>query len=151
MTALVDDCLACDILAGRVTLPGGVLFEDAYWWVDHRASPVLLPGFLIVKPRRHVEHLADLTDAEGAGLGPVLRLASRALTRAVAPAKVYAASFGERVRHLHCFVLPRTPDMPAHGLDVLNALFRERRWACSDAEAVAVAERIRAELREAVV
>jgi diadenosine tetraphosphate (Ap4A) HIT family hydrolase len=93
-----------------------------------------------------VEHQADLTDAEAAALGPVLRLASQALIRAVAPAKVYAASFGKLVRHLHFFVLPRTPDMPAHGLDVLNALVRERRWACSDAEAVAIAERIRAEL-----
>ena len=145
-TMLVAGCLACDILAGRITPPGGVIYEDPYWRIDHQASPVLLRGFLIVKPRRHVEHLAELTAAEAAALGPVLRLAAQALTAAVAPAKVYAASFGELVTHLHFYVLPRTAEMPAHGLDVLNALFRERRWACSDAEAAAVAERVRAAL-----
>ena len=57
-------CLACDANAGRLKAPGGVIYEDDLWRVEHALSPALLRGWLIVKPRRHVEHLAELTRDE---------------------------------------------------------------------------------------
>ncbi len=140
---LVDGCLACDVLAGKVTPPGGVIYDDQYWRVDHSTSPVVLPGFLIIKPRRHVEHIALLTAEEMAAFGPLLRNTSRALAHVLHPVKIYAASFGESVAHVHWYVLPRMPDMPASGIEVLQRLFSEKPWAASDEEAAAIAEQVR--------
>ena len=54
------------------------------------------------------------TPAEAAALGPVLRAAvRRAVERVVRPERVYVASYGERVRHVHFFLLPRTTSLPA--------------------------------------
>ena len=145
---LVDGCLACDVLSGKVTPPGGVIYEGQYWRVDHSTSPVVLPGFLIIKPRRHVEHIALLTAEEMADFGPLLRNTCRALAHVLHPAKIYATSFGESVSHIHFYVLPRMPDMPASGIEVLNRLFSEKPWAGSDEEAAAVADQVRPILAE---
>ena len=56
-------CLACDVLTGRIEPPGGTIYENEGWVVDHSISPVALKGWLIVKPRRHVENFSELTDA----------------------------------------------------------------------------------------
>ena len=62
---LVPGCMSCDILAGRRTEPGGVIYENAYWHVGSVTSPVVWRGFLIVKLKRHCEHLAGLTPQWG--------------------------------------------------------------------------------------
>ena len=145
---LVDGCLACDVLAGKVTPPGGVIYDDQYWRVDHSTSPVVLPGFLIIKPRRHVEHIALLTAEEMAAFGPLLRNTSRALAHVLHPAKIYATSFGESVAHVHWYMLPRMPDMPPNGIEVLSRLFSEMPWVGSDEDAAAIAGQVRPILTE---
>ncbi len=59
-------CLACDTIAGKISPPGGVIYQNEHWLVDHAVSPAPLRGFLIVKSKRHVEDIADLTLAEAA-------------------------------------------------------------------------------------
>jgi diadenosine tetraphosphate (Ap4A) HIT family hydrolase len=108
-----EGCSMCAEVAGTVAVPGGVVFRNEWWEVAHHTGPWTDPGELIVKVRRHVESLAALTPAEAAALGPVLRAAVTAIERVVRPERVYAASFGERVRHLHFFLLPRTAELPA--------------------------------------
>jgi diadenosine tetraphosphate (Ap4A) HIT family hydrolase len=112
-------------VAGQIATPGGVIFDDGLWSVTHHRSPYTDPGELIVKCRRHCESLAELTAAEAAALGPVLRSAVRVVERIVAPERVYAASYGERVRHVHFFVLPRTAALPSG--HVLSDLYRRGR------------------------
>ena len=58
---LIDKCLACSTLTGKLQAPGGVIYQDNYWVVEHSLSPVLLRGYLIIKLKRHCEHLAELT------------------------------------------------------------------------------------------
>ena len=100
-------------MAGRITAPGGPIYDDGLWLVSHHTGPHTDPGELIVKLRRHCESLADLTPAEAAALGPVLRAAVAAIERVVRPERTYVASYGERVRHVHFFLLPRTRSLPA--------------------------------------
>lgn len=138
----VVGCMACDVLAGRLAAPGGVIYEDAHWMLDHSVSPVLLNGFLILKPKRHVEHIGELTSEEAAAFGPLLRAACAALQAVTGAEKVYATSFGEAVRHIHFYLLPRLAGMPASATDVLQRLFRGD-WACDDAAAITTAERVR--------
>lgn len=106
-------CTICDEVEGRLTAPGGPIYDDGLWLVSHHTGQYTDPGELIVKLRRHVESLAELSAVEAVALGPVLRAAVGAVARVVRPERVYVASFGERVRHIHFYVLPRTAALPA--------------------------------------
>lgn len=107
-------CPICAELTGATEPPpGGTIFDDGRWVVTHHPKPYADPGELIVKSRRHCESLGELTPDEAAALGPVLRAAVHAIETVVRPERVYAACFGERVRHVHFYLLPRTRAMPA--------------------------------------
>jgi diadenosine tetraphosphate (Ap4A) HIT family hydrolase len=120
-----ESCSLCAELAGRIPAPGGVVFRNEWWEVAHHTGPWTDPGELIVKTRRHVESLAELTPGEAAALGPILRAAVAAVERVVRPERVYVASYGERVRHVHFFLLPRTAALPAG--HVVSDLYRRGR------------------------
>jgi diadenosine tetraphosphate (Ap4A) HIT family hydrolase len=118
-------CSICDQVAGRVAAPGGPVYDDGFWLVSHHTGPHTDPGELIVKLRRHCESLSELTPAEAAALGPVLRASVAAIERVVRPERTYVASYGERVRHVHFFLLPRTRSLPAG--HVTSDLYRKAR------------------------
>jgi diadenosine tetraphosphate (Ap4A) HIT family hydrolase len=122
-----NSCRLCAEVAGRSPAPGGVVYENPAWIVAHHPGPYTDPGELIVKARRHCESLAELTPEEAETLGPVLRAAVAAIERVVRPERVYVASYGERVRHVHFFLLPRTRSLPAG--HVVSDLFRRGRSA----------------------
>jgi diadenosine tetraphosphate (Ap4A) HIT family hydrolase len=126
-----ERCSACAEVAGRTATPGGVVFEDDWWIVAHHPGAWTDPGELIVKARRHCESLSELAPAEAASLGPILRAAVAAVERVVRPERVYVACWGERVRHVHFFLLPRTRSLP--GGHVASDVYRRgrsllRRW-----------------------
>lgn len=142
--------MACDVLEGRLEAPGGTILRQDGWVVDHSLSPCVLRGWLILKPERHVEHIADLTAGESASLGPLIQKASHAMRSALKCERVYVMSMGEVVRHVHIYLVPRYADMPQHGLRVLTKMFSEERpWACTDEEAQQAAEAVRRELAAA--
>ena len=118
-------CSICEQVAGRVTAPGGPIYDDGLWLVSHHTGPETDPGELIVQARRHCESLGELTAAEAAALGPVLRAAVGAIERVVRPERTYVATYGERVRHVHFFLLPRTRALPAG--HVVSDLYRKAR------------------------
>ena len=118
-------CDICDVVAGRVTPPGGPIYDDGLWLVTHHTGPFTDPGELIVQVRRHCESLSALTAAEAATLGSVLRASVTAIERVVRPERTYVATYGERVRHVHFFLLPRTRQLPAG--HVVSDLYRKMR------------------------
>jgi diadenosine tetraphosphate (Ap4A) HIT family hydrolase len=118
-------CNACAEIGGTITAPGGVIFDDGLWRVSHHTGAYTDPGELIVKTRRHCESLEELSPAEAAALGPILRAAVGAIQRVIKPERVYAVSFNERVRHVHFLLLPRTTGMPRG--HVISDLYRRAR------------------------
>lgn len=141
-------CLACDATQGRLQPPGGAILEDEDWLLEHSLSPVLLRGWLILKPRRHVEHIADLTPGECAKLGGLLARASAAMKAALGAERVYVCSFGESVNHVHFYLVPRYAGMPMNGVAVINSMFSASSpWATTDEEAAAAASKVRAEMK----
>jgi diadenosine tetraphosphate (Ap4A) HIT family hydrolase len=142
-----QNCLSCDVVAGRRETPGGVIFESELWHLSHQISPVQLAGFLILQPKRHVEQVGDLTAEEAATLGPLLSAASQALNRHLEARKVYVCSFGSVLLHVHFYLVPVRPAMPSDltGSKLLDEVFTGR-WACDDAEAADAAARVRVEL-----
>ncbi len=148
-------CISCDILAGKRTNPGGVIYENDFWHVDSVGEPVVWRGFLIIKLKHHCEHLADLSAAEAAALGPAIRLTCSGLTQVLQPARVYVCSFGDGVRHIHFWVLPRPPEMRPgmhrvmRQLDLRLALTRHlgvKRWIIASQEVAELAEQIRRQI-----
>lgn len=139
---LHDDCLACDVLSGKVEAPGGVIFEATHWVVDRQVSPASLRGFLIVKPKRHCEHIGELDSSEASELGDVLKKTCHAVQQGLLAEKVYVLSFGEAVKHIHFYVIPRYAGMPESGRLVMDGL-REGKWQCIDEEASTAAEAVR--------
>jgi diadenosine tetraphosphate (Ap4A) HIT family hydrolase len=145
-----NPCPICEHVTGRITAPGGTIHDDGHWLVSHHTGPHTDPGELIVQLRRHCESLAELTPAEAAALGPVLRDAVGAIEHVIRPERTYVASYGERVRHVHFFLLPRTRALPAG--HVISDLYRKLRMALrrarlarnpSAAERAGAAERMR--------
>jgi diadenosine tetraphosphate (Ap4A) HIT family hydrolase len=147
-----DECPVCAELAGRTPAPGGPVYRNAWWEVAHHTGPWTDPGELIVKARRHVDSMSGLTAEEAASLGPVLRAAVAAVERVVRPERVYVASYNERVRHVHFFLLPRTSSLPAG--HVFSDVYRRarsqlRKWKLvrnpTTADRASAAERLRSD------
>ena len=133
-------CVFCEILAGR--LPAHVVLDDevALAFLDVRP---LFPGHTLLVPRDHHETLTDLpTDL----LEPYFARAQR-LSQAMEDGLGSIGSFvainnrvSQSVLHLHTHVVPRTPK------DGLRGFFWPRGRYADDADAAAVAERLRAAL-----
>jgi len=146
-------CLPCEVRDGAIQPPGGIIYDDGLWIVDHclgkdPSAPIPLKGFLIVTPTRHVEHLHELTDEEARGLHPLLHDLTKVLWNTVHPEKIYVCSFGEEVRHVHFYVIPRYSGMPTSAFDVLVGMFRERKWTCSREDATDVALKVKSTLED---
>lgn len=144
----VEGCLACDLAAGRVPLPGGRIHSTEHWIVEHCVGP-LPPGTLIVKPQRHVTCVADLSDDEVAELGPLLRRASAVARELVGADQVYNCLWshaGGRPVHIHYVVQPVTREdierLGAYGPSLQVALF-ERGDVPAVTEVEQLAERAR--------
>ena len=144
-------CMACRLVAGTDPLPGGTIHRTGQWVVEHCVGPLGL-GTLVVKPLRHVLHVADLTPDESAGLGPLLRRVSAAVTAVMRPQQVYVCLWshaGAVPGHIHFVVQPALKDdierYGVHGPALQTAMFDA--GFVPDVEAVAeVCERMRAEL-----
>ncbi len=143
MDKFVSRCLSCNIVTGKQVEPGGVIYENTYWHVGSAMGPTVWRGFLVIKLKRHCEHLAELTPEEAAVLGPVMRTTCIALTEVLRTAKVYVCSFGDGVKHVHFWALPRPAEMrPGMHLVMFNLdmrltltrLLGIKKWVVSDEE-----------------
>jgi diadenosine tetraphosphate (Ap4A) HIT family hydrolase len=109
----MEGCLACDLAEGRLPLPGGVIYETSHWIVEHTVGPFNV-GTLILKPKRHVTRLSELTEAEAAELGPLLRRAAAVVDELLRPEQVYAGLWshaGGTPVHIHYLVQPATREL----------------------------------------
>jgi diadenosine tetraphosphate (Ap4A) HIT family hydrolase len=105
----VAGCLACELISGVRTPPGGCIYETDAWRVEHCVGPFGV-GTLIVKPIRHVLHVADLSESEASELGPLLRRATQVVSELSAPAQVYVTLWSSGPVHIHWVVQPVTSD-----------------------------------------
>jgi diadenosine tetraphosphate (Ap4A) HIT family hydrolase len=152
------ECLACDLIEHPERVPGGRIATIGEWVVEHCIGPLGL-GTVVVKPIRHVIHLADLDSAEVAGLGPVLASVARAVTLASSesgdpPGQVYACLWSHAQRepgHIHFVVQPVGATLmaqhDAYGPELQVRMFMADE-AMDSASMVDAAARIRAHLAD---
>ncbi|MBN1865875.1 hypothetical protein JW916_01160 [Candidatus Sumerlaeota bacterium] len=108
----MDGCLACDLMEGRISLPGGRAHETSRWVVEHCVGPLGL-GTLIVKPKRHCVHVWELTLEESAELGPLLTAVADAVRSLLHPDQVYVCLWsrqGWTPGHIHFVLQPVGPE-----------------------------------------
>jgi ATP adenylyltransferase len=106
----VEGCRGCDVVSGRLQVPGGLLHETNHWIVNHVVGPMNL-GTLVLSPRDHVTAIADLTTEAASELGPLLRRTAQVVESILEPEQTYVSSWahGEHGRkHLHIVVQPVT-------------------------------------------
>ena len=141
-------CEACDSIA-EASAPGGCIHETEHWFVDHCIGPLGV-GTLIVKPKRHVLHVADLTSPESAELGVVLQQAAEVVTRLEQPDQVYVTLWSHMHAvpgHIHFVVQPVTrarmdEHEGKHGVRLQVEMF-DRKVAPDPSSAASFAERVR--------
>jgi len=124
--------------------PGGTIYEDENWIADH-GMPSLVRGYVVLKPKRHVEEITGLLTPESATFGPAYQQLVGAMNLALAPERIYTCSFAEAVRHIHFHLVPRYADMPGIGPELLPAVFAGQ-WMCTEAEATEAADQLRSAL-----
>lgn len=147
--AIIDDCYPCRTGA----LPDPPLRERILttrdWRVAHAFNSTV-PGWLVLVPHRHIGAFADLTADEAAGLGPLVRRLSIALTSVTGCVKTYLMQFSEQegFAHLHLHLVPRAVDQPAEatGPRVLSLLSQDPGDWLDEATRDAFADRLLAAL-----
>jgi diadenosine tetraphosphate (Ap4A) HIT family hydrolase len=122
-------CYACDLSTGRLPLPGGTIYQEAGWVVEHCLGPLGI-GTLVVKPGRHVIHVADLSDEEADTMGRMLHRAAKVVTELCDPDQVYISLWSHaegQPGHIHYVVQPvddkLTARHRAHGPELQVAMF----------------------------
>jgi diadenosine tetraphosphate (Ap4A) HIT family hydrolase len=108
-------CRSCRIVRGiEPGGPGGRIYDDGIWTVEHALEPIPLVGWLVMVPHRHIESVADLNEREAELVGVVLQRTVETLMGILQPEKVYLSMFAEKpgFHHVHIHVIPRFHETP---------------------------------------
>ena len=148
----MSDCLSCRLTrrrdAGEAPLWDSI-YRSEHWDLVHAYDTSWL-GWLVLVARRHIEALDEMTPAEAADLGALIRQASRALKRHAGCQKTYVMQFAESADHPHAHfhIVPRMPqqapdDIAYRVMRRLGVPLSER---CGEDEMNALAHLIRSHL-----
>jgi diadenosine tetraphosphate (Ap4A) HIT family hydrolase len=113
-----DACLMC---ATESTEAARIVFRDADW-----AAEVVpgyeVPGWFVLRARRHAEGIAALDDHEADGFGRRARDLMTAIGQVTGARTTYLMGFGEKYRHFHVLITARGDDIPAdrRGADIVQ-------------------------------
>ena len=114
-----EKCFICQKHSGEISVPGGAVYEDDLVFVGHRFPfpPGTPPenvylGYFFVEPKRHVDSLADLTEAEAKQIGWITTRLGSALKTSEQAEHIYLFVLGQHGRHLHYHVVPRYQNTP---------------------------------------
>ena len=102
-------CLPCDLEDADVA---SVVFRDDTWSCEV-AEGYDVPGWFILRLRRHAEGWSGPTVTELADFGPLSQRVAAAIQEATGAPTVYFMSFGENYPHFHFLVTARNADLAA--------------------------------------
>ena len=108
-TSAADSCLICEMETAE---SGSVIFRDELWAAE--IGPGMeVPGWFVLRTRRHAELITGLDDAETDALGRRLRALVAAVAEVTAAPATYQLVFGEDYRHFHALVTARGEHIPS--------------------------------------
>jgi diadenosine tetraphosphate (Ap4A) HIT family hydrolase len=118
--APVANCLACQIVNGNRTVPGGIIAENAWWVADHCIGNHGA-GAIVIKTRAHRENFWELSPNEAASLGPFLQQMTQAMQMALGAERIYINSWVDQPPyHIHFVLQPRFAGKTELGLQGLE-------------------------------
>jgi histidine triad (HIT) family protein len=133
-------CVFCRIIAGEIPAQFVIGHGDVLAFLDARP---LFPGHTLVVPREHVVTLPELAPDRVEPVFATVRRVAAAVVRGLDADGSFVAVnnvVSQSVLHLHVHVIPRRRE------DGLRGFFWPRSRYADDAEAEAVAARVRAAL-----
>jgi diadenosine tetraphosphate (Ap4A) HIT family hydrolase len=105
-------CTACDLLAGRRQVPGGLVWRGEGLVLHALDGACPVPGWLVLTAERHCRALYDLDAVATRALGPVAQRVMRAQREVLGAEHVYAFAIGDLLEHFHLHLLPRYAATP---------------------------------------
>jgi diadenosine tetraphosphate (Ap4A) HIT family hydrolase len=108
----VSTCPACDLVAGRRAVPGGLMLRAEGLVLHALDGPTPLPGWLVLTSASHCRAIHDLPDDAAGALGPTARRVARALRQALGAEHVYLFAIGDLLHHFHLHLVPRYAGTP---------------------------------------
>lgn len=112
---------ACKICSQEQAPPESIVFRDELW-----AGEVVpgfdVPGWFVLRARRHAERLTGLDDAELGTMARRARDLTAAVSEVTAAAATYLLVFGENFPHFHAMIAARGEDVAPEwrGGDILK-------------------------------
>jgi diadenosine tetraphosphate (Ap4A) HIT family hydrolase len=105
-------CAACELLAGRRSVPGGLVWRGGGLALHGLDGPCPIPGWLVLTAERHCRALHDLDAEAAAQLGPIAQRVAAAQRSVLGAEHVYAFALGDALHHFHLHLVPRFADTP---------------------------------------
>jgi histidine triad (HIT) family protein len=102
------DCIFCKIIRGEI--PSKIVYQDEDVVIFPDINPIT-PVHLLVIPRKHIESLASLADAETPIVGKMVKAANKVAREQGIAEKGYRLTFnsgpdaGQIVPHLHMHLM----------------------------------------------
>lgn len=133
----MSHCLPCDLEGADAAT---VVFRDDAWSCEV-ADGYDVPGWYILRLRRHAEGWSGPTMAELATFGPLAQRVAAGIQAATGAPIVYFMNFGENYPHFHFLLIARHAELaPEHrGASILSRRAEHRDLDAS----LAVAARVR--------
>jgi diadenosine tetraphosphate (Ap4A) HIT family hydrolase len=103
----VSDCLPCDLEAAESS---AVIYRDETWSCEI-ADGFDVPGWFILRLRRHAEGWSGPTADELSNFGPISQRLATAIESATGATGVYFMSFGENYPHFHFLAIARDAEL----------------------------------------
>lgn len=103
-----DACLICEMEDADES---AVVFRDELW-AGEIVPGYDVPGWFVLRSRRHAERLTGLTGSELDSLGRHARDLVAAVTEVTGAPATYFLVFGENYPHFHALITPRGDDVP---------------------------------------
>jgi diadenosine tetraphosphate (Ap4A) HIT family hydrolase len=134
-----ESCFLCRKHKGlEAAPPGDYIYEDEHWMVCHAPGKLGPLGTLFIESKRHFLDYAEMTDAESASLGYVMRKIYHELKLHTDAERVYQVTLMEGVPHFHSWLVLRRKEDTERGMK-----FLARDDSCSDDDAAVLAGKLR--------
>ncbi|AHH18578.1 hypothetical protein NONO_c37940 [Nocardia nova SH22a] len=104
-----DGCLICEMEQADETV---TVFRDELW-AGEIVPGYDVPGWFVLRARRHAERLTGLDTAELDSVGRRARDMVAAVTEVTGAPATYFLVFGENYPHFHALIAARGDDVPA--------------------------------------
>jgi diadenosine tetraphosphate (Ap4A) HIT family hydrolase len=131
-----DGCHICELRDGATE--SQVVYRDDNWTM---ASPVGVPGWVMLFPNRHDEGIWELDEQQSAQLGQLAVALAKCLRDVCQPECVYVMYAGETALHTHVMAIARGAEIPEEWRG--GAIIAKYAELLDEAEATRVVEALR--------